>query len=335
MMSPVEERAGRVGGDQGWAVPGSSVDQPVRDAPVDAPAAPGWGPVVADRSPAAAPGAPDVPHVALYPRTTADVLDGGFAVLKARPKRILAVTAVFVVPAQLLAAFLQRDVASSGLDVSSMLSNDPTILDEQSNAADWQLVATLAVLFLATSALVCVAAALAHLITQWMMGRDPAAGELLGVVGRRAWPLLASFVLVKLAEGAGAFGCYIGIVFVMALFLVVAPVIAVEGLGPLAAMGRSVRLIRPRYFPALGVALVMAIVSELLSLALSALPQVLASWIGFERGWPLLALGSIVSELIVLPFVAAATVLLYLDLRVRTEGLDIEMAAGRVLDRAG
>ncbi len=32
---------------------------------------------------------------------------------------------------------------------------------------------------------------------------------------------------------------------------------------------------------------------------------------------------------------AAATVLLYLDLRVRTEGLDIEMAAGRVLDRAG
>jgi len=33
------------------------------------------------------------------------------------------------------------------------------------------------------------------------------------------------------------------------------------------------------------------------------------------------------------PFVAASTVLLYLDLRVRTEGLDIEMAAGHVLDR--
>ena len=35
-----------------------------------------------------------------------------------------------------------------------------------------------------------------------------------------------------------------------------------------------------------------------------------------------------------MPFVAAATVLLYFDLRVRTEGLDIEMAAGRVFDRA-
>ena len=153
------------------------------------------------------------------------------------------------------------------------------------------------------------------------------------MVGRRAWPLLASFVLVKLAELGGAFACYLGIPFVMTLFLVVAPVIAVEGEGPVGAMGRSVRLVRPRYFPSMGIALLMALVSTLLGFALSALPQALAAWIGLERGWPLLALGGIASELIVLPFVAASTVLLYLDLRVRTEGFDIEMAAMDVLDR--
>jgi hypothetical protein len=38
--------------------------------------------------------------------------------------------------------------------------------------------------------------------------------------------------------------------------------------------------------------------------------------------------------MVAISFVAGATVLLYLDLRVRTEGLDLEMAARRVLDRA-
>ena len=334
MMSAVDDQAGTGNGaGHGWAVPGSAVEQPVRDAPEALPAAAGWSSATPiDRLPAV-PAAPEIPHIPLHPRTLADILDGGFAVLKARPRRILAVTAAFVVPAQLIAAFLQRNVGGGGFDVASAFSNDPTVLEEESSG-DWQIVALILVLIVASTALVCVATAIAHLVTQWTMGRDPAAGELFGVVGRRAWPLLASFVLVKLAELAGAFVCYIGIPFVMTLFLVVAPVISVENEGPLAAMGRSVRLVRPRYFPAMGIALVMALVSELLGLALSALPQFLAAWIGLERGWLLLALGGIMSELIVLPFVAAATVLLYLDLRVRTEGFDIEMSAVQVLDRA-
>jgi hypothetical protein len=335
MMSAVDDQAGTGnGGGHGWAVPGSAVEQPVRDAPEVLPAGAGWPSATPTDRVAAVPAAPEIPHIPLHPRTLADILDGGFAVFKARPKRILAVTAAFVVPAQLIAAFVQRNVGGGGFDVASAFSNDPTVLEEQSSSGDWQLVALILVLIVASIALVCVATAISHLVTQWTMGRDPAAGELFGVVGRRAWPLLASFVLVKLAEAVGAAVCYIGIPFVMTLFLVVAPVIAVENEGPLAAMGRSVRLVRPRYFPAMGIALVMALVSELLGLALSALPQALAAWIGLERGWPLLAVGGIASELIVLPFVAASTVLLYLDLRVRTEGFDIEMSAVQVLDRA-
>jgi hypothetical protein len=183
-------------------------------------------------------------------------------------------------------------------------------------------------------ALVYVAAAIAHLVSQWIMGRDAPAGEMLRVAGRRSWALLGSFVIVKLAETAGVFACYIGLLFVMPLFVVVAPVIGVEGGGPVAAVARSVRLIRSRYFPTMGVALLMGIVALLLGNALAALPQGLAAWVGYEDGWPLLALGSILAQVVVLPFVAAATVLLYFDLRVRTEGLDLEMAAVDVLDRA-
>jgi hypothetical protein len=266
--------------------------------------------------------------------TAADILDGGFAVVKARPRRIFAITAAFVVPTHLLAAFLQRD-AMGGFGVADFFTEDPTVLNEQANAdPTGQMVAALLLTLIPAVALVCVAAAVAHLVIQWTMGHDAPAGEMLGVVGRRWWPLLGSFLLVKLAEGAGIFGCYIGIAFVMALFVPVAPIVGVEGGGAVEAVKRSVRLTRGRYFPTLGVALLMGLVSWMLANALSALPQALASWIGFDDGWPLLALGSIASQMIVLPFVASATVLLYLDLRVRTEGLDLEMTAIDVFDRA-
>ena len=118
----------------------------------------------------------------------------------------------------------------------------------------------------------------------------------------------------------------------MPLFVAVAPVIGVEGGRGMDAVRRSVRLVRARYFPVMGIAVLMAIVSTLLSYALSAVPEAIVAWDG--DWWPLLAVGGIASEIVVLPFVAAATVLLYFDLRVRTEGLDIEMAAGRVFDGA-
>jgi len=141
--------------------------------------------------------------------------------------------------------------------------------------------------------------------------------------------------VVKLAEAASVVGCYIGLLFVMPLFVAVAPVIGVEGGRTMEAVRRSVRLVRPRYFPVMGTAVVMGIVATLLVNALSALPQALAAWLDPAGAWVLVAVGSIVSEIVVLPFVAAATVLLYFDLRVRTEGLDLEMTASRVLDRAG
>jgi hypothetical protein len=157
---------------------------------------------------------------------------------------------------------------------------------------------------------------------------------MLGIVGRRWWALLGSFVVVHLAEIAGGFACYIGTLFVLPLFVPVAPIIGTEGASVGEALRRSVRLVRARYFPVMGVAVLMGVVSALLGLALASLPQAIAVSLDTESAWPLVALGNIVSQVVTTPFVAAATVLLYLDLRVRTEGLDIELAAREVLDRA-
>jgi hypothetical protein len=266
--------------------------------------------------------------------TVADILDGAFGVVKARPRRILVLTAAFVVPVQILLAYLQRNAFGGLASAGDVFSQDPAVVNEQSSQGNGELLAFFAAIAFGGLALVAVAACIAHLVAQWTMGRDPSSREMVGVVARRWWPLLASYVLVKLAEGVGAFGCYIGILFIMPLFVPVAAIVAVEGGGPLAAMNRSIRLVRSRYWFVMLIAVLSGIVAWLLTNALSALPQALASWIGLDRGWPLLALGSTVAEVVVVPFVAAASVLLYFDLRVRTEGLDIEMTAIDVLDRA-
>ncbi|HEY8526825.1 MAG TPA: hypothetical protein VIL48_17775 [Acidimicrobiales bacterium] len=317
-----------------WAMPGSAAEQDDAAPPVVA-AAPDPGAGDAASAPAgpasgAGAGAESVPRVALRPMTVADVLDGGFAVIKARPRKILGFAAGFVVPVQLLGAFLQRRVLDD-TDSQALITGDFGALASGATDGGDLLLAVLVGL-LPSLALVCVAAGLAHLVAGWVVGRDAPVREMLGVVGRRWWPLLATFVVVHLAEAGGAIACYIGILFVMPLFVVVAPVIGAEEATTVQALSRATRLVRTRYFPVMGVAVLMGIVSIVLGYALASVPQVAALAIGAESGWPLLALAGILSEVVTTPFVAAGTVLLYLDLRVRNEGLDIEIAARQLLD---
>jgi hypothetical protein len=325
MMGAVDDQTGRGGG---WAVPGSAGAD--GGGPTDL-LAPLPGPVDAAPGPARPVAAGrTVPRVELRPMTLADILDGGFGVLKARPRRILGVTAAFVIPAQLLVGWSRQGFG--GASLGDILISDPLATDD-ATIGGGQILASIGGALLNMLALVLVAAAIAHLVSQWTMGRDAPAGEMVRSVGGRFWALLGSFLVVKLAEFGSVFACYIGLLFVMPLFVVVAPAIAVERIGGVEGLGRSVRLARSRYWAVMGIAVVMGLVATLLATALSALPQLLAAWIGFEHGWPLLVLGGIIAQVVVIPFVAAATVLLYFDLRVRSEGLDIEMTAIDVLDR--
>lgn len=321
-------------------MPGSAADQDDEPLLAGPAAGPGQGASSASsadsggQAPPVAPaagGTGTVPRVALRPMTVADVLDGAFAVIKARPRKILTFTAAFVVPVQVVAAYVQRETDAGG--VEAWLSDDPTLTGEASGGGG-EVLAMALLLIVPSIALVCVAAGLAHLVTGWAVGRDASGREMLGVVGRRWWPLLGSFVVVHLAEAGGVLACYVGVFAVMALFVVVAPVVGAEGASAGGALRRSVRLVGPRYWVALLIVLLTGVVSLLLGLALASLPQGLALVIGLDNGWPLYALGGILSALVVTPFVAAASVLLYLDLRVRTEGLDLEIAARDVLDRA-
>jgi hypothetical protein len=332
MIGPMEP----LSGEDRWAVPGSLAEPDVAPQPpprVGVAPPSGDGPWAAAAGPFGERQGAEVPRITLRPMTVADILDGAFTIIKARPARIFGITALFVVPFTLLLAYLERQL----YDVSlvDFYSSDPAVVAESSDTSGLSPNLLLMIeLLLPALALVAVAAAIARLVRGWSHGEDPTAGELLSGVAGSAWPLFASYLLVHLAEAAGALACGLGALFVMPLFAVTAPVIGMEDAGPITAMQRAARLAGKRYWPVLGVNVLIGLTASLLANALGGLPATLSTFLGVEIGWLLVALGNVLGAVVTTPFVAAATVLLYLDLRVRIEGIDLEMSARELLDDA-
>ncbi len=261
----------------------------------------------------------------LAPMTVSDILDGGFAIMKRAPATVVGLTAVFVVPVQALGAWLNR--GAEGLDLGEAFSQSDTSFQlSDSGAVSGAAWAVLQVGPMI--ALVFVAAAMARLVSAWHVGHDLTLRELLRGSVTRAWPLLAAWTMVHLLELVSVLGLGILPLAVMTWFLVTAPIIGAEGIGPVAAMRRSARLVNRRFWMVLGLALLSVLVELLFETALSVLPTLLTSLLGTDGiAWVLTGALMIFTQLVTIPVVAGITVLIYLDLRVRTEGLDLELDA--------
>ena len=99
-------------------------------------------------------------------------------------------------------------------------------------------------------------------------------------------------------------------------------------------MRRSARLVHRRFWPVLGAVILGVLVETLFTYAISGLPAVVSIFIGTEGiAWVLPAIAGVLGQLITMPLVAGITVLIYLDLRVRTEGLDLELRAMDAFER--
>jgi hypothetical protein len=256
--------------------------------------------------------------------TLTDILDGGLATVRADPPTVLTVVAVFVVPVQILTVLLTRSQYGD-VDASSLFDQSPVLTSSSETFAGVDL----AVALLPTLALPFVAGAIGRLVSAWYVGTKPTAGAALrSVLNRRALAaLLIAWVLIHITELLSL----IAAPFVIALWLVTAPAIVLERLGPIEGMRRSSRLVRRRYWRCMGIYLVAFLVESLIQAALGTLETVA---LFFDWGWIVgVALGSLAS-IVTIAFVTSATVMLYLDLRIRTEGLDIEVDAAAVFDHA-
>jgi hypothetical protein len=302
-------------GPSPWAVPDSRADEPP---PPGRPGPPSTaGASAARRRPLDTP----TPLRAL---STGDRLDGGLRILQLAPAKVLALAAMAVVPVSLLSAVILAGRVTDASREADAAFGAPLVA---LLAGEGEVAAYGGLLLLAESlALSFVAAALAVLATGWYLGVDRPLGDLVRGAGRRLPALAVAGVLVHAAEVVAGVAGLVPAIFPMALFAVVAPIIGVEQLGPIAAMRRSSALTRRLLSQALSTVVAVAAVDFLLRAALAGSAIV---YVGTDlpAGRTAVAVVAMLARFVTVPFVAGAAVMLYLDLRVRLEGLDIVLAA--------
>ena len=261
----------------------------------------------------------DVPSpVPIRPMTRADVLDGAIAVIKAAPRTVITVAAAVLVPLELVTAWVQRDSLSDRgfADVINAATSTSSSTDVRINAG------SIVLFVLSGLALSLVTGAVAALMRGWLADTAPTAGDALRASLRCAPALIGAWFIVHLAEALAAVMLLLPLLLVMPLFLATAPAIVFERLGAWAGVRRSWRLGTAQYGAVLAAAILTAIVSSVLTLALSGL-SVAFSFLSFA--WVIDAVCRAASGLVTVPFVGAAATLVYLDVRIRSEGLDLEL----------
>lgn len=265
----------------------------------------------------------------LHPMGLSDVLDGAFKLFKGNARSVILITAAFMVPIQLLAAYFQRDVLG-GAGLPDLL-NDPSTALATADAGDGSGVAGALVTALATAVVMpLVAGAVCRVVAASYLGEELSPGDALRAVAPRWWAFAVAWVLVHLLEAIGTLLLILPGLLAMALMVAVAPAIAIEALGPVRGMKRSAGLVRRRMFPVLGIALASGLLASAVGVALGFIPQTAAVLIGLDWGWPLLAVGSVVTGVVVTPFVAIVATLVYFDGRIRQEGLDLQVMAAQL-----
>jgi hypothetical protein len=265
----------------------------------------------------------------LQPRTPSELLDGAFTLLRAHARVIVLVSAGFIVPVQVAAAFLSRDVLGGAglLEIFQDPSTTQAALDARGTGATGAFLLGAAARALVMPAL---AGAVSVVAARSLLGGEVSVGAALRTALRR-WPaLVVAWVLVHIAELFASIFLFLPGLLVMALFVPVAPVIAVEGLGPFRALGRSARLVSSRLFPVMGVAIVSGVLASAVNTSLGVVPQTISYLVGLDRGWVLLAASTTITSLIVSPWIALVAALVYFDGRVRHEGLDLQVRAAQM-----
>jgi len=179
-------------------------------------------------------------------------------------------------------------------------------------------------------------------VTDVALGRPATVGVVLRETLARYWPLLGLiglgillFIGWIIAEAIGFVLLFIpGLaVFCAAVYLavrwslVVAAMMA-EDVGPIRGLGRSWSLVSSSWWRTLGILLIVGILQSIISYALLILFTLFADI--FSTGdfrAALVSVGSTLLSALVSPITTIAVVLLYFDLRVRKEGLDLDQLA--------
>jgi hypothetical protein len=226
------------------------------------------------------------------PRTATEILDTSFRFYRAHFGNLLVLCALLLVPPVLIAALTPQPIQFVV-----------------------QLVGNLMFLVCQGAIAVLVAAALEQ-------DRALSAGEVLRALGDRAGSVIAVSIMSGILIMIGTLFLVIPGVLIAVWTVVATPVAAIEGLKNSAALGRSRELTRGQFWHVLGTMFLSWVIVVVFVLGAALVLGLVFGMVGMPSG-----LTQMLSALLMVPLfplIGVATSLLYYDLRVRSEGADVQ-----------
>ena len=265
--------------------------------------------------------------VRLRPMRIIDVLDSAFAVVKSQRRVVTILILPLVFPTALLQSWFGRQAGYSPI---VDFFGAPGRLGEAFGDESWPLL-----LFLLDILTLSIAGVLmGRLLALWFEGHNPSAARTLRSSRTLVLRAVGASVIVHLIEAVALIGFVVGTLFVMPLLCVVSAVVGIEGAGPVAAVRRSWALGRKHYWQAFWFVVVNAFVVLLLGLLIGWLPSTFAAALGEDGyGWVVAAVAGVLFSSVATAFTALAACIFYLNLRIRSEGMDIAIRARELLPR--
>lgn len=256
----------------------------------------------------------------LRPLSVGEVLDAAFKVVRQSFGTLAICVLAVAVPLNVI-----------GTLVSASTNDDAFNLDDTSTTgtSGTEIAGTLVTTTLNLVLFTLAAAACFRAVSSTYLGQQPTWQTSLSFAATRVLPLLGLSILYFL----GVIGATILLV-IPGIWLSVAwslgyPALLSEGIGPAAALGRSFRLVKGRWWATFAALLVMylivAVISGILGLVVGA--TLVAAIDSEVVAAVLLTIVNIISSLITLPLFAAVLTIIYFDLRVRKEGFDLQLLA--------
>ena len=299
----------------------------------------------------------------LRPRSIGENLDAGFKLFTSNFKQLVTLAAVILVPVAVLNAVIST--AAGNFNYFDLFS-DPESFDLADEFAAFIGLSVLTGIIGALGSLVVQAGAVS-VIGDSYQGKQTTWREGLSIGLRKAFPVLLTGILIGLLAISAsialvivvviiaqisdvlavaiAFFAFIALIIsVFTLAYVAVPALIVENLGPVQAIGRSVSMVRHRFWPtfwtgflaAIIIGIISAIVSSIIQLSVTGPAIFSATDTGELSGGLVFASSAVSSALVSIfqtPFLAAVGLAVYFDLRVRLEGFDLELLA-RELDES-
>jgi hypothetical protein len=248
----------------------------------------------------------------LAPRGLGDILSAAFQIYRENAGSLLMIVAVVVVPLTFLSAFIDGVVFAPEKTTEVIFGQTIEVTTRSAS------VGLLALLITAVIGVIITAVLQAALLRGAAQGTI---GDPVDIDASYKWGFarFGSVLLISILVGLAVLGGLIlliipGLIFAV-MFSVSVPALVVENKRGTEAMSRSWNLVKGHFWHAVGVLVVAWIITAVVSGIIRAIGTAISDNWFFD--WIFQA----IAQIIVAPFSALVGVLLYLDLRARTESL--------------